>query len=200
LLSLPRAFGTKLESIPGKVPYLRADPNRIERWKRRLGSNGFKIGIAWQGNSKARIDSGRSFAVTEFLGVSQIPGVRLISLQKREGREQLDRLPAGMKVETLEEDFDAGPDAFLDSAAVMENLDLVISSDTAIAHLAGALARPVWVALKHVPDWRWLMERRDSPWYPTARLFRQPSREDWTSVFAAMEKELAALPRPLSRL
>ena len=190
LLSLPLAFNTTLQTIPSQMPYLQADPERVDRWKHRLGRIGFKIGVAWQGTSKAKVDIGRSFAVSELFGLSQLAGVRLISLQKAEGREQLDHLPAGMTVETLGEDFDEGPDAFLDSAAVMENLDLVISSDTAIAHLAGALGRPVWVALKHVPDWRWMLERPDSPWYPTMRLFRQRARGDWKGVFAEIEREV----------
>jgi hypothetical protein len=122
------------------------------------------------------IDIGRSFPLTHFEGLSKIPGVRLISLQKNAGVEQLRELPAGMSVETLGDEFDAGPDAFLDTAAAMESLDLVIASDTAVAHLAGALGRPVWVALKYVPDWRWLLDRADSPWYPTMRLFRQKRR------------------------
>jgi ADP-heptose:LPS heptosyltransferase len=93
-------------------------------------------------------------------------------------------------VETLGEDFDAGPDAFLDSAAVTESLDLVITLDSALAHLAGALGRPVWVALKQVPDWRWFLDRSDSPWYPSMTLFRQKSEGDWHSVFAAMESQV----------
>jgi ADP-heptose:LPS heptosyltransferase len=114
----------------------------------------------------------------------------LISLQKNDGVEQLDDLPSGMRVETLGDDFDFDPDAFVDTAAVMECLDLVITSDTAVAHLAGALARPTWVALKYVPDWRWLLDRSDSPWYPTMRLFRQHRAGDWVSVFADMEAQL----------
>ena len=106
---------------------------------------------------------------------------------------------AGFGVETLGADFDIPPDAFIDTAAVMENLDLVITSDTAIAHLAGALGRPVWVALKHVPDWRWLLERSDNPWYPTMRLFRQPAPNDWSGVFAAMESQLGAARNSQSR-
>jgi hypothetical protein len=112
-------------------------------------------------------------------------------LQKNAGAEQLRDLPAGMTVETLGDEFDAGPDAFLDSAAVMMNLDLVISTDTALPHLAGALGRPVWIALKQVPDWRWMMDRPDCPWYPTARLFRQSRRDDWDGVFAQIASELA---------
>ena len=96
----------------------------------------------------------------------------------------------GMKIETLGDDFDAGDDAFLDTAAVMANLDLVISADSSIAHLAGALGRPIWLALKHVPDWRWMLDRSDSPWYPTMRLFRQRTRDDWRSVFSDIEDAL----------
>ena len=158
-----------------------------------FGDEGFKIGVAWQGSKAGTLEIGRSFALAHFLGVSQVQGVRLISLQKNEGLEQLNDLPEGMKVETLGDDFDAGGDAFIDAAAVMEVLDLVISSDTSIAHLAGALGRPVWVALKWVPDWRWLLERSDSPWYPTMRLFRQRTIDDWRGVFSDIESALSEL-------
>jgi tetratricopeptide (TPR) repeat protein len=192
LLSLPLAFQTTLDSIPGDAQYLRAEPDRVRKWRDKLGDEGFKIGIAWQG-SKNKVDAGRSFRPAEFLGVSRAPNVRLISLQKSNGSEHLRDLPQGMKVESLGEDFDAGGDAFLDTAAVMENLDLVITSDTSAAHLAGALGRPVWVALKHVPDWRWMLDRVDSPWYPTMRLFRQQARGDWKGVFLEIEKALNEL-------
>src|SRR5262249_25006935 len=102
-------------------------------------------------------------------------------------------LPAGMSVETLGEEFDAGPDAFLDTAALMQHLDLVVSCDTSAVHLAGALGRPAWVALKQVPDWRWMRERGDSPWYPSLRLFRSRVPGDWASVFAEMACELRKL-------
>jgi hypothetical protein len=114
----------------------------------------------------------------------------LISLQKDAGSDQLT---ADMPVERLGKDFDAGPDGFIDTAAVMMNLDLVITSDTAAAHLAGALGRPVWVALRLVPDWRWLLRRADSPWYPTMRLFRQTARDEWEPVFEALKDALAEL-------
>jgi hypothetical protein len=159
------------------------------RWRQRLGSEGFKVGICWQG-SKLPIDVGRSFPLGLFHGISRISGVRLISLQNGPGSEQLTTMPAGMTVETLGEEFDAGPDAFVDTAAVMQSLDLVITSDTSIAHVAGALARPTWVALKQVPEWRWLLGREDSPWYPTARLFRQKKRGDWEDVFERLRVEL----------
>src|SRR5262249_49707133 len=135
----------------------------------------------------------RAIPLRCFAPLSQIPGVVLISLQKGYGVEQLDGLPPGMKVETLGEDFDAGPDAFLDSAAVMKNLDLVISCDTASAHLAGALGCPVWIVLKHLADWRWMIAREDTLWYPTARLFRQRRHGDWNEVFERVAADLCRL-------
>jgi tetratricopeptide (TPR) repeat protein len=191
LMSLPLRFGTELSSIPDQTPYLRAEGELIARWKNKIGARGFKIGIAWQGRPQRAVDR-RRFALTEFASLSRVQGVRLISLQKEHGLDQLEGLPAGLVVETLG-DFDSGQDAFIDTAAVMETLDLIITSDTSIAHLAGALARPTWIALKYVPDWRWLLDRDDSPWYPTVRLFRQDTNGDWTSVFATMERELRSL-------
>jgi Flp pilus assembly protein TadD len=193
LMSLPLRFNTDLSSIPSTVPYLRAEQDLVALWKGRLGEHGFKVGIAWQGNPQGKIDQGRSIALEEFIPLARIAGVRLISLQKHHGLDQLAGLPADAKIETLGVDFDSGPDAFIDAAAVISNLDLIISSDTSIAHLAGALGHQTWVALKSVPDWRWLLDRDDSPWYPTMRLFRQQVRNDWKSVFARIEKELTRL-------
>ena len=188
LMSLPYRFGTDLATIPSAVPYLSADPDRVHRWRRKTGEEGFRIGLCWQG--KPGTGMGRSFPLQQAQPLSDIPGVRLISLQKDNGTEQLERLPRDMRVETLGAEFDNGPDAFLDAAAVIDGLDLVISCDTAIAHLAGALARPTWVAMKYVPDWRWLLDRADSPWYPTMRLFRQRKPDDWDGVFADMAEVL----------
>jgi tetratricopeptide (TPR) repeat protein len=191
LSGLPGAFGTTIQAIPAAIPYLRADPVRASHWRRTLGSDGFKIGVCWQGSAlKAGI--GRSFPLRELQRIETIPNVRLVSLQKHEGTDQLRALPAGMEVESLGEDFDAGPDSFIDAAAVMDSLDLVITCDTSIAHLAGALGRPAWVALRYVPDWRWMLDRDDSPWYPTLRLFRQSADGDWNSVFEAMYRALHA--------
>jgi Flp pilus assembly protein TadD len=193
LLSLPLAFGTTMETIPAEIAYLGAEPARVARWKRRLGGEGFKVGVCWQGSAQAyAAPMQRSFPLAELRRVAQIPGVRLISLQKHDGLDQLAALPAGMAVETLGEDFDAGPDAFLDAAAVMASCDLVISADTAAAHLAGALGVPAWITLPFVPDWRWLLDRSDSPWYPRVRLFRQGVQGDWGGVFAEMAAALAA--------
>lgn len=195
LLSMPLAFHTEADRIPAEIPYLSAEPERIRYWNARIGSEGFKVGICWQGAKGGEVDIGRSLPVRHFEGIAGIPGVRLISLQKYAGAEQLLDLPAAMKVETFADDFDAGPDAFIDTAAIMENLDLVITSDTAVAHLAGALGRPVWVALSYVPDWRWHLDRGDSPWYPTMKLFRQTERGNWRGIFAAMEMRLFEMLR-----
>jgi hypothetical protein len=132
----------------------------------------------------------RSFPLAALASLSRAPGVRLISLQKFDGVEQLAADPAGLRIETLSAPFDDGDDAFVDTAAIMQGLDLIISCDTATAHLAGALGRPVWVALPYDADWRWLEGRGDCPWYPSMRLFRQAASGDWASVFSAMEAAL----------
>ena len=202
--SLPYAFGTRLDTIPAAVPYLAAEPGLRETWARRIGASGFKIGIVWQGNPDPEADRARSMPLEAFAPLAEVAGVRLISLQKGAGEEQLGALPPSLRVEMLGSDFDAGPDAFVDAAAAIAALDLVVTCDTSVAHLAGALAAPVWVALKSDAEWRWLTERADSPWYPTMRLFRQSRRGVWSDVFKAMARQVAALaarrvsPRMLS--
>ncbi|HLY06406.1 MAG TPA: tetratricopeptide repeat protein [Rhizomicrobium sp.] len=191
LLSMPLAFQTNPGNCPNSIPYLRAEGDRVDKWRRRLGSKGFRIGVCWQGSKETDIDFGRSPPLRCFAGLAKLPNLRLISLQKNGGVEQLLDLPVGMNVETLGDDFDTGPDAFIDTAAVMGSLALVIASDTAVAHLSGALGIPTWVVLKHAPDWRWLFDDSDiSPWYPTMRLFRQTTSGDWSEVFAAVEARL----------
>ncbi|MEM7057299.1 MAG: tetratricopeptide repeat protein [Pseudomonadota bacterium] len=189
LMSLPLAFGTDRDTIPCQTPYLAAETDRVASWKHRLGDDGFKIGICWQGK-KTDVDRGRSFPVAVLSPIAARADTRLISLQKGDGIEQLADLPDGMAIETLGDDFDAGPDSFLDSAAVIRNLDLVITSDTAIAHLAGALGHPTWLALKHVPEWRWGRRGETTPWYPQTRLFRQTHLGDWSSVFDEMATQI----------
>jgi tetratricopeptide (TPR) repeat protein len=186
LNSLPFLLDLK-DSVGMTDAYLTADAARVARWKKAIGDKGFKIGIAWQGKTGGNNDAERSFPLKALAPLAKIPGVRLISLQKGEGEAALADLA---QVESLGADFDAGGDAFLDTAAAMQSLDLVITCDTSIAHLAGALARPCWVALKRVPEWRWQLERDDTPWYPATRLFRQPARGDWDSVFAGMAAAL----------
>nr|WP_294526924.1 tetratricopeptide repeat protein [uncultured Rhodopila sp.] len=183
LLSLP----WRMQTPPAQPPYLFAEADRLAAWKYRIGGTGFRIGIAWQGFSGRHEDKGRSVPLSLYRVLGQQPGVRLISLQKGEGEEQITG--AGFPIETLD-GLDEGSDAFIDTAAVMMSLDLIVSSDTSIAHLAGALGRPVRVALRRVPDWRWMLDRADSPWYPSMRLFRQQDDGGWPPVFDAMAREL----------
>ena len=190
--SLPRAFRTRLDTVPTDVPYLAAEQGLSAKWAERIGSAGFKIGIVWQGNPHPEADRARSYPLAAAAPLASLAGVRLVSLQKGFGEEQIASLPRGMKVEALGDDFNSGPDAFVDAAAAMTHCDLVVTCDTSIAHLAGALARPVWIALKSDAEWRWMTERDDSPWYPTMRLFRQPRRGAWGEVFEAMARELSA--------
>jgi tetratricopeptide (TPR) repeat protein len=181
LLSLP----ARMIQAPAAPPYLFAEADRVARWRTRIGSGGLRVGISWQGFPGRHEDKGRSIPLTVFRPLAAVPGVRLISLQRGEGEEQI--ATAGFAVERFQ-DLDAGPDAFVDTAAVMRGLDLVVTSDTAIAHLAGALGCPVWVALRFVPDWRWQLTRTDSPWYPGMRLFRQSRDGDWHPVFSAIAR------------
>jgi hypothetical protein len=183
MMSVPGALGQTPADIPGQVPYLRPDPARADFWARRLGAHGFKIGIVWHtAVTRNWFGKKRSFPLAQLAPLAAIPGVRLISLQKGAGLEEIGQVPFGKQIETLGEDFDAGPGAFLDTAAAMASLDLVICCDTSIGHLAGALARPVFVAIPFVADWRWLRDRDDSPWYPTMRLFRQTRPAQWDDV------------------
>jgi tetratricopeptide (TPR) repeat protein len=196
LLSLPGIFGTAADTIPANVPYLQAKPERVEHWRRELaGLGGLKVGIAWQGNPAFRGDRQRSVPLAHFAPLAAVEGVRLLGLQKGPGQEQLAGLAGRFPVLDLGPELDAAAGPFVDTAAVMKNLDLVISSDTAVPHLAGALGVPVWVALPSVPDWRWLLGREDCPWYPTMRLFRQARPDDWGEVFARLAAELKALAR-----
>jgi hypothetical protein len=190
LMSLPHLLNTRLETIPAANPYLFADQERVQAWSERVSTDQFKVGICWQGK-KAKADLGRSFPLSLFEGISRIPNVELISLHKGEGEAQLAGID--FDVTTLGHDFDAGQDAFLDTAAVMMNCNLIITSDTSVAHLAGAIGRPTWVALKQTPDWRWMLDRPDSPWYPTMTLYRQESRGDWVDVFETIERDLRSL-------
>jgi tetratricopeptide (TPR) repeat protein len=189
LMGLAERFGIEPGDLPGAIPYLFAENDLVARWRDRIGSHGLKMGIAWQGNPIGQIDKGRSVPLEKFRALAEVPGVRLISLQKTHGLEQLTQLPPDMKVETLGS-FDEGGDAFVDTAAIMQNLDLVVTSDTATPHLAGALGVPIWVALKRVPDWRWMLAGEQTPWYPTMRLFRQTTAGDWESVFSEMARAL----------
>jgi hypothetical protein len=187
LLSLPGIFGTVLDTIPAAVPYLAADAALVSRWRRELAPvKGFKVGIAWQGSPKHEGDRHRSLALAQFEALARLPGVQLVSLQKGPGSEQVAALAGRFPILNVSDRLDT----FLDTAGVIMNLDLVVSVDTAVAHLAGALGAPIWVALPWTPDWRWLLERGDCPWYPTMRLFRQQQFGDWAEVFERLAAEL----------
>jgi tetratricopeptide (TPR) repeat protein len=191
LMSLPLALGTREDDIPRAIPYLRADPARVERWRDRLAAQGerqLNVGIAWSGSPVHRNDRNRSIPLETFRAMAA-PGCRFISLQpevRASDRAAFAQwpglLPWGSELRS-----------FTDTAALMEALDLIVAVDTSVVHLAGALGRPVHVLLPFYPDWRWMLGRNDSPWYPSARLFRQPAPGDWGTVLAEVHADLAAL-------
>jgi len=193
LLSLPHAFRTKLETtIPARVPYLRAEPEAVARWCERLGGlRDLRVGLAWAENPGHSNDRNRSIAFGRLAPLWRVPGVNWISLQVGPRRADLADAPAGL-VRNLAPDLHD----LAETAAAMSQLDLVLTVDTMIAHLAGALGRPAWVMLPFVPDWRWMLEREDSPWYPSLRLFRQERAGDWGGVVERVASELWSAAAP----
>jgi tetratricopeptide (TPR) repeat protein len=192
LADLPAIFSPTESSIPNAVPYLSAHEERVRQWTARMTAYpGYRVGIAWQGNPSFALDELRSIQLVYFAPLAHVPGVRLVSLQKKPGSEQIDALAGGFELLRFDDQLDVSHGSFMDTAALMQGLDLVVTSDTSIAHLAGALAVPTWVILPHVPDWRWMLERSDSPWYPTLRLFRQSGRGQWGEVLARATAALA---------
>jgi tetratricopeptide (TPR) repeat protein len=193
LMSLPGIMGTTVANIPATVPYIFADPERMAHWQKELQTTpGFRIGVCWQGSRDHSGDRQRSFPLVELAALAHLPNVVLISLQAGAGREQLEAAGEQFSVTDFGAGLDRDSGAFMDTAAIMKNLDLVVTCDTAIGHLAGALGVPVWLALSTVSDWRWLLEREDTPWYPTIRLFRQKELGNWRHVFEEMARELSA--------
>jgi tetratricopeptide (TPR) repeat protein len=187
LLSLMHILETRLDTIPATVPYLAVDASRAVAFKQRIATQmGLKVGLVWAGNPNKRTDHIRSLSLSTLAPILALPGITFFSLQKGPRAAELAASPAGTRI------IDLAPylNDFADTAAAMSCFDLVISVDTAVAHLAGALAKPVWTLLPFAPDWRWLLDRDDSPWYPTMRLFRQPYRGDWASVVAYAANEL----------
>jgi tetratricopeptide (TPR) repeat protein len=187
LLSLPRLLQTRLATVPAPLPRFAANGERIEHWRRELADlSGFKVGICWQGNPSHRRDWQRSVALKQFAPLARVRGVRLLSMQKGAGAEQLGTHGTDLKIVDLGNRLAS----WADTAAVLTQLDLLVSVDTAVVHLAGALGRPAWVALPNAPDWRWLLGREDSPWYPSLRLFRLEHPGGWEPVFKRMANTL----------
>ncbi|MBT6046550.1 MAG: tetratricopeptide repeat protein [Candidatus Scalindua sp.] len=196
LLSLPGIFGTKLDSIPSDNPYILIDPILEEHWRIRLDDNNNpKIGIVWAGNHHHKNDRNRSCTLADFANLSSIPGISFYSLQKGPASIGNNNSAEGMNIINLENELDD----FADTAAVIANLDIVISVDTAVVHLSGAIGKPVWTLLPFDPDWRWLLNREDSPWYPGMRLFRQLQPNDWTTVFEQVKENLIDLYSVIKR-
>jgi hypothetical protein len=180
LMSLPHAVGTTLETIPATVPYLMADPADVADWRERLaGLAGLRVGLCWAGGkSDVVLDRRRSITLDMVAPLGETSGVQFISLQKNQPAAQVICRPHGMELYDFTQDLHD----FADTAALIDNLDLVISVDTAVAHLAGALGKPVWLLNRFDTEFRWLLNRDDSPWYPSLRQFRQPAPGDWASV------------------
>jgi Flp pilus assembly protein TadD len=191
LAALPGLLDGAQQPSMADEPYLRAQTSRIEHWRDGLsGWPGFQVGIAWQGNPAYYSDRFRSIPLAQFGPIAALEGVRLISLQKGPGVEQLDSTGDRFQVVRVDDQLDVS-EPFMDTAAIIAGLDLVVTSDTSIAHLAGAMGLRVWVALGLSPDWRWLLGRADSPWYPSMRLFRQTRLGDWSDVFQQIAEALA---------
>jgi len=191
LLSLPGIFETALDTIPSNVPYLFSKPAKAKYWRDRLAGPGFKVGIVWAGNPSHKKDASRSCPLKYFSTLANIPGVSLYGLQKGVAAADIEISSEGRFLKNVGAELKD----FNDTAGLIENLDLVISVDTAVAHLAGAMGKPIWTLLPFVPDWRWMLGREDSPWYPTMRLFRQSNRGDWIPVLTRVENELRILTK-----
>ncbi len=187
LMSLMHRLGTTPDTVPGGVPYIHAEPDLKAAWRARMDLSEFRIGINWQGNETAK-----SIPLELFLPVSAIPGVRLYNLQKVNGLDQLERLRGTLPIIDWTAEMDVGGDAFIDTTAVMANMDLILTCDTSVVHLAGAMGCPIIMPLKWFADWRWLREREDCPWYPTMEIVRMVRRHDWAEV---MERVTARIRR-----
>jgi Tfp pilus assembly protein PilF len=189
IMSLPLMFKTTLETIPWTGPYLSADRNLMDSWAQRLPADRDRprIGLVWAGRPGNKIDYKRSMRLDDFAPLAAIKNARFFSLQKGGAAAQTQRPPGGLELLDYSDELRD----FTDTAALLANLDLIITVDTSVAHLAGAMGRPTWLLLPFSPDWRWLLKREDSPWYPTIRLFRQQTRGDWKGVMEKVRDELS---------
>jgi tetratricopeptide (TPR) repeat protein len=193
LMSLPMVFGTTLQTIPAEVPYLKPDPADVERWRSRFADQppGLRVGLVWAGQSTHQKDRHRSLALADFADLAKVPDVQFYSLQVGESAVQAKSPPAGVRLI----DWTSDLHDFADTAALIAQLDLVITVDTAVCHLAGAMRKGVWVLLAYQPDWRWLLDRTDSPWYASAALFRQTQPEDWSTPLLQISAKLEYLSK-----
>jgi len=191
MMSLPLNFKTTLQTIPAEVPYLHADPERVSWWAGKFSPNAGRprIGLVWSGNPDNKNDLKRSIPLAKFAALSRKTSADFFSLQLGPGARQTQSPASGFQLI----DHTADLRDFGETAAMMAHLDLVISVDTSVAHLAGALGKKVWTLIPTGPDWRWLLDRDDSPWYPTMRLFRQTTAGDWDSVIDRIAEALARL-------
>jgi hypothetical protein len=190
LLSLPRIFRTTLQSIPAAMPYLTIDPELVLKWKKRIGAApGRRVGLVWRGGKTHRNDRHRSMELKTLMPLAAVGNVQWISLQKDSAAEEISQVAPQLKLLDLTNEIRD----FADTAAIIENLDLVIGVDTSVVHLGAALGKPVWTILPFIAEWRWLRGRADSPWYPTMRLFRQTKAGDWSDpvnqIVAALQQE-----------
>lgn len=195
LMSLMHLLGTTPDNTPRDVPYLWAEPALVADWRRRmdeaaLARNGnadpFRIAINWRGN-----EIPKSIPLEQFAGLAALPGVQLYSMQKVVGLDQLEAVGPRLGIVSWTDTLDAGPDKFVDTAALMTAADLIVSGDTSIVHLAGALGRPIIMPLKYFADWRWMLDREDSPWYPSMRILRQRRRDDWAELMGRVTDMVA---------
>jgi len=189
LLSLPRLFQTRLKSIPADWRYISANPGKVKYWRKQLLAKGFKVGLVWAGKSSHVNDERRSLSLQCLAPLADLPGIQLYGLQKGDAAKQDDGIGPRILSLNLGQHFED----FTDTAGVIQNLDLVISVDTSVAHLAAAMGKPVWTILPFAPDWRWMLKREDSPWYPTMKIFRQPEPGDWESVIDQVKDDLQTL-------
>jgi tetratricopeptide (TPR) repeat protein len=189
LMSLPWAFNTELNSIPAPIPYVHPDPARVAAWGQRLAGNSLRIGLAWGGSPNFPHERWRSIPLEQLAPLTNLAGTTFYSLQMGPQASQVKQLGSRVQIIDLQDE----QEDLADTAAIVANLGLVISIDTSVAHLAGAMSKPVWILLQKSPDWRWLLDREDSPWYPTARLFRQSTLGNWQDVVARVDGELREL-------
>jgi hypothetical protein len=193
LLSLPLVFRTDLASIPAPIPYLLTEPQLTREFAQHFSSHStnknLRVGLVWSGSPRHTRDRQRSIPLAQLSSLTEIPGTTFYSLQKGPAAKELLDMPIDMNLVDLSTHLND----FSDTAAAIANLDLLITVDTAVAHLAGALGKPVWILLTRNPDWRWLLDREDSPWYPAARLFRQRTAGDWSAAIDRVQQQLQHL-------